>query len=102
MGEIVYKTIIRSGLTLLILWFLKNQFDEKYFWIVSLLAIFFFVINPAYMSYKRYLEINKNIQSGTLCSLCKHFDKSAILCIKYDKHPTDSYIPCGGKDWEPK
>lgn len=102
MGEIVYKILIKFGLTLIILWFLKNQFDEKYFWIVSALAIFFFVINPAYMAYKQFLEKNENIVSGTLCSSCKHFDTSAVLCIKYDKHPTESYIPCEGKDWEPK
>jgi len=103
LGEIIYKTIIRSGLTLIVLWFLKNQVDERYFFfIVSALALFFFVINPAYMSYKHFLEKNQNIESGILCSSCKHFDKSAMLCIKYDKHPTENFIPCEGRDWEPK
>ncbi len=101
MGEVIYKTIIRSGLTLIILWFLKNQVDERFFLIVSVLAFFFFVINPAYMSYKHFLEINRKIESGTLCSSCKYFDKSAMLCIKYDKHPTEDFIPCQGRNWEP-
>jgi len=25
-----------------------------------------------------------------------------VLCMKYDKHPTENYIPCEGEEWEPK
>lgn len=102
MGDIVYKTLVKFGILLLVLWLSKDYFDEKYFWIVSSLSIFFFVINPAYISYKKFIEKTENITSGTLCASCKHFDKSAVLCIKYDKHPTEDSIPCEGSDWEPK
>lgn len=102
MGEIVYKTLVRLGLALVILWFFKDQFNDKFFWIISFLAIFFIVINPAYISYKSFIENNKKIFSETLCSSCKQFDQSAVLCIKYDKHPTENFIPCEGKDWVPK
>ncbi len=102
MGEIVYKTLIKLGLVLIILWLFKDQFNEKFFWIISFLAIFFFVINPTYLSYKKFIDNNKTIVSETLCSSCKHFDQSAVLCIKYDKHPTERFVPCEGKDWEPK
>lgn len=102
MGEIIYKTLIRLGLSLLVLWFIKNQFDEKFFWIISLLVIYFFVFHPAYLAYKRFEDENEKILTGTLCASCKHFDGSAILCMKYDRHPTENFIPCEGSDWEPK
>ena len=102
MGEIVYKTLIRFVATLLILWFSKDFFGEKFFWIVSLLAIYFFVFYPAYLSYKNFIDSNREVVNNTLCSSCKHFNESAVLCIKYDKHPTETFIPCEGNDWEPK
>ena len=102
MGEIIYKTLIRFAVSILILWFFKDNFDEKHFWIISLLAIYFFTFHPAYLSYKRFIEENKETITNTLCSTCKHFDKSAVLCMKYDKHPNENFIPCEGSDWEPK
>ena len=102
MGEIVYKTLIRLALSILIFWFVKDYFDEKYFWIISALAIYFFVFYPAHLSYKNFIDSNKEIISNTLCSSCKHFDGTAVLCMKYDKHPSENYIPCEGTDWEPK
>jgi len=30
-----------------------------------------------------------------------HFDKSAVLCMKHDTHPTQEFLPCEGLDWEP-
>ena len=101
MGEIVYKTLIRFVLLLLTLWFCKNLFDEKFFWIISILAIYLFVFHPAFTSYKEFVDENKNVITNSLCSTCKHFNESAVLCTKYDKHPTDNFIPCEGTDWEP-
>lgn len=102
MGEIIYKTLIRLAITILALWFLKDNFDEKYFWLISLLAIYFFTFHPTYLAYRKFTEENQAILTDTLCASCKHFDESAVLCIKYDKHPTENFIPCEGSDWEPK
>ncbi len=102
MGEIVYKTLIRFALSILTLWLVHNYFDEKFFWILSALTIYFTTIYPAYSSYKNFTERNENIIKYTLCSSCKHFDESAVLCIKHDKHPTETFIPCEGQHWEPK
>jgi hypothetical protein len=102
MGEIVYKTLIRLALSIFVLWGVRGYFDEKFFWIISILAIYFSTIYPAYASYRNFIERNENIITTTLCSSCKYFDESAILCIKYDKHPTENFIPCEGKDWKPK
>lgn len=102
MGEIVYKTILRLFLIIIILWFGKNYLDYQFFWIISLLAIYFFVINPAYLSYQDFVDKNNPVINNSLCTSCNHFDKSAVLCIKYDKHPTEEFIPCEGTSWEPK
>lgn len=102
MGEIIYKTLLRFVFTLLTLWFVKDYFDQKYFWIFSALAIYFFAFHPAYLAYKNFLEKNEKIISETLCSTCKHFNETAIICTKYDKHPTEDFIPCEGTAWEPK
>ncbi|MBS4033646.1 MAG: hypothetical protein KGZ85_10460 [Ignavibacterium sp.] len=102
MGEIVYWTIIRTAVVLPLLWLTRDYIDEKYWWIFSLLCITLFIIYPAYFSYRKFVEKNQNVISETLCASCKHFDQSAVLCMKYDKHPTENYIPCEGTDWEPK
>jgi hypothetical protein len=102
LGEIIYKTLIKFFLLIIIIWFVKDSFDEKFLWILSALSFFFFIVHPAYLSYQNFIEANRNIVISTLCSSCKHFDESAILCTKYDKHPTETYIPCEGSDWEPK
>jgi hypothetical protein len=101
-GKIVYYTILRFALSILILWFAKNHFDEKYFWIMSILGIYLFVFYPAYAAYKKFIDENRKTIEETLCSSCKHFDETAVLCMKYDKHPNETYIPCEGTDWEPK
>lgn len=102
MGEIVYKTLVRLFLLIILLWFFKNSVESQYFWIISFLSIYLFVINPAYLAYKVFLEKNDNVIQNSLCTSCKHFDKSAVLCMKYDKHPTEEFIPCEGTAWEPK
>lgn len=102
MGEVVYWTLIRTAVVLPLLWLAKDYFDEKYWFILGSLTIALFLIYPAYNSYSKFIEKNKNVISSTLCSSCKHFDESAVLCMKYDKHPTENYIPCEGNDWEPK
>ncbi|MCS7052666.1 MAG: hypothetical protein NZM09_02905 [Ignavibacterium sp.] len=102
MGEIVWFSILRFVFIIFLLWFSYDLWGEKYFVLVGFLSIFFFVIYPAIRSYRIFFEKNKTIIESTLCSSCKHFDKSAVLCMKYDKHPSLDFLPCEGNDWEPK
>ncbi|MFZ1518918.1 MAG: hypothetical protein WAU11_09095 [Ignavibacteriaceae bacterium] len=102
LGDIVYKSLLKLGLVIIILWFSKDYFGENFFWIISSLAFYLFVFYPAYMAYKKFIEDNKNIITNSLCASCKQFDKTAVLCLKYDKHPNEDFIPCEGKNWEPK
>ncbi|WP_337864645.1 hypothetical protein [Ignavibacterium sp.] len=102
MGEIVFWTIIRTALLLVILWFSKDVWGEKYFWLIVSLSFYLFVISPAITFYRKFIESNKEVLESSLCSSCKHFDESAVLCMKYDKHPSKNFIPCEGSAWEPK
>jgi hypothetical protein len=102
LGEIVFWTIIRTAITIPGLWILKSHIDFQIWWMISVAAIYVLIIHPAIVSYRWFEERNKKVIDSTLCSSCKSFDPSAVLCMKYDKHPTENYIPCDGIEWEPK
>jgi len=102
MGEVVFWTIIRTAITILGLWIIKTQVDDQLWWMISIAAVYVLIIHPAMVSYRWFEERNKKVIDSTLCSSCISFDRSAVLCMKYDKHPTENYVPCDGVDWEPK
>jgi len=81
---------------------LRNYLDYQVWWSVSFLLLYGVVLHPAIVQFRYFLEKNKDILESTLCSSCEHFDKSAVLCMKHDEHPTTNYLPCDGIDWSPK
>ena len=102
MGEIVFWTLIRLAVSIPLVWILKDYLVYSIWWLVVPFVLYGVVLHPAILSYRKFEEKNKNLVDGSLCSSCRHFDKSAILCIKHDDHPSENYIPCDGLDWEPK
>ncbi|MBE0573157.1 MAG: hypothetical protein IH618_16560 [Ignavibacteriaceae bacterium] len=102
MGAIVFWTIIRTAITIPVLWILRSHMDAQLWWMVSIAAIYVLIIHPAMVSHRWFEKHNKKVIESSLCSSCKNFDRSAVLCIKYDKHPTENYVPCDGVEWEPK
>lgn len=102
MGDIVFWIIIRTAITIPAIWILKSYLDYQLWLIIGIAAIYGIIIHPAILSYKKFEVKSKNVMESSLCSTCKHFDPSAVLCMKYDKHPTETYIPCEGIHWEPK
>lgn len=102
MGSIVFWTIIRTAIVIPVVWILQSYISFQYWWIISLTAIYGIIIHPAIIHYKLFEKKNKDVIESTLCSSCLHFDKSAVLCMRYDKHPTKDFLPCNGIDWEPK
>jgi glucan phosphoethanolaminetransferase (alkaline phosphatase superfamily) len=102
MGEVVFWTIIRAAVTIIGLWIIRSQVDSQLWWFIAIAAVYVLVIHPAIVSYRWFETRNKKVLESTLCSSCKSFDPSAVLCIKYDKHPTENYVPCDGVDWEPQ
>lgn len=101
MGKIIFWAIIRIAILIPLLWFATDYIDYKFWWVVAALAIYGVIIHPAVVQYKIFSEENKEVLTDTICSQCRHFDASAVLCTKYDEHPTPDYIPCNGVDWEP-
>lgn len=101
-GEIVFWTLVRAAVIIPVVWFSQPYFDYSLWWMGSAVFIYAGIIHPAIIHFNLYREDNKPIFEGTLCSSCKHFDKSAILCVKHDEHPSTEFLPCEGLDWEPK
>ena len=101
MGEIVFWTIIRTAVLIPIIWILQSYIDFQFWWIINVVAIYVIIIHPAVIHYKLFEEKNKDIIESTLCSTCRHFDKTAVLCMRHDKHPSLEFLPCQGLDWEP-
>lgn len=102
MGGIIYWGLLRTAVVIILLWFSYDYFDYKYFWIIFSLAIYVLIIHPVVSEYKQFRSKNENVINNSLCSKCKSFDESAVLCLKYDEHPTEGYTPCDGTDWEVK
>ena len=102
MGEIVFWTLVRIAISIPIIWLLKSYIDFQLWFILATFLLYGVIIHPAIVGYRKFEERNKGITDNTLCSNCKHFDASAILCVKYDEHPTNNFIPCEGLDWEPQ
>ncbi len=102
MGAIVFWGIIRAALLMPALWILYSVIEPKYWWTLLILSVYGIIIHPAVIQYNLFMEKNKEIITSTLCSSCRYFDKSAVLCLKHDEHPTTNYLPCNGIDWEMK
>ena len=102
MGAIVYWTLIRTIILIPALFFLFDYIDDTLMWIVGLMSIYGVIIHPAIVQYNKFVENNQEIIHNTLCSSCQHFDETAVICMKHDKHPTVDSLPCEGVDWEMK
>lgn len=102
MGGIVYWGLLRTAFVIVLLWLSYDYLDYKYFWIIFALAVYLIVIHPIISEYKKFVSKNKEVIDNSLCSKCKHFNETAVLCMKYDEHPEDNYTPCDGIDWEAK
>jgi hypothetical protein len=102
LGEIVFWTILRISILIPVLWVAQGYVEFQFWWTIVLMSVYGVVIHPAVIHYRLFEEKNKEVISSTLCSSCKHFDRSAVLCMKYDKHPGKNFLPCDGIDWTPK
>jgi hypothetical protein len=102
LGEIIFWTLVRILIIIPTIWILRGYFDYQAWWSISFLLIYGVVLHPAIVQFRYFLENNKEVLESSLCSSCEHFEKSAVLCMKHDEHPTKHYLPCDGIDWSPK
>ncbi|MHC1736482.1 MAG: hypothetical protein AB9882_00570 [Ignavibacteriaceae bacterium] len=100
MGDIVFWAIIRTFILIPVIYILKGWLDYTFWWTFSFMLIYGVILHPIIVQYNIFMEHNKTILDSTLCSSCKYFDKTAVLCLKHDEHPTTTYLPCDGIDWE--
>lgn len=101
MGGIIFWAIVRMVIVIPAVWILQGMFNSQYWWMIAFFSIYAIVIHPLLTQLREFEEKHKDIIESTLCSSCKNFDKTAVLCIKYDQHPTRDSLPCEGIDWEP-
>ncbi len=102
MGGIVFWALVRIAILIPAIWLIVDRYYIIYWKIWAILIIYVVVIHPVYLQYKKFTIANKEIMEDTICATCVHFDESAILCMKHDKHPTHDFIPCNGYHWEIK
>jgi len=102
MGGIIFWAIVRTALLIPALWVMQNYMEYKYWWWFGLMAIYGIIVHPAMIQYRLFKEESKEVVNNTLCSSCKHFNETAVICLLHDKHPTVDYLPCDGLEWEPK
>lgn len=102
MGEIIFWTLVRTVLVIPTVIFLLDIIDFRFWWILLFVSVYGIIIHPTIIQYKYFTQKNMDVIKNSLCSTCKHFDETAVICLKYDKHPTIENIPCQGKDWEYK
>ncbi|MCK7518951.1 MAG: hypothetical protein MZV64_15110 [Ignavibacteriales bacterium] len=68
MGEIVFWTIMRTAITIPLVWLLQGYLDFQFWWMLSLFAIYGVIVHPAIIHYRLFEEKNKEIIESTLCS----------------------------------
>jgi glucan phosphoethanolaminetransferase (alkaline phosphatase superfamily) len=102
LGDIIFWALIRIAIVIPAIWILRAHLDEQLWWLISIAAVYVIIIHPAFTAYKKFESKSKSISGSIICSSCKHFNESAFLCMKHDKHPSEDYIPCDGIHWEPK
>lgn len=102
MGAIIFWGIVRTALLIPSLWLLYGVMEYKYWWWLGIFSIYGIIIHPATIQYKLWMQQNEEIINNTLCSSCKYFEASAVICLLHDKHPSMQSLPCEGLDWSPK
>lgn len=104
-GSIVSWALIRAAiliaLSLLVLEYVR-WLDYTTWVMLTVIMIYAAVIHPMQVQYRIYTEETRNVMEGTLCSSCKHFEPTGVICSKLDEHVTEDLIPCDGELWEPK
>jgi hypothetical protein len=102
MGGIIFWAIIRAAILIPVLWFLSGEMEYSNWWWLGIFSVYGIIIHPAMIQYRIFLKENEEIIHNTLCSSCKNFDETAVICLIHDKHPTREVLPCEGIGWEPQ
>lgn len=97
----LFRAAIVIGIALLLVEYVR-WIDYSTWVILTLIMVYAVVIHPLQVQYRIYREETARVMEGTLCSTCKYFEPTGVMCAKLDEHVSEDYIPCGGELWEPK
>ncbi|PLX32633.1 MAG: hypothetical protein C0600_01905 [Ignavibacteria bacterium] len=104
-GSIVSWGIFRAAIVMLLSWVvgdLVGWLDYGTWWMLTVLIFYAAVLHPMQVQYRLYKEETAQVMEGTLCSSCRYFEPTGVLCSKLDEHVSEDDIPCEGELWEPK
>lgn len=72
-------------------------------WWFAMISIWGIGIYPAWLQYQRFNESVAQIENGSLCGACRHFNPTNQLCSLLDEHVVHADTPpCEGEGWEPR
>ena len=101
-GSIVAAAIMRIAIVGLAAILLNDTFNSSGWWWTGVLFAFWLVgVYPAWLQYQKFHEEVEQLQTGTLCGACRHFNPTNQLCMVLDEHVTSEAPPCEGEAWEP-
>ncbi|MCB2205704.1 hypothetical protein KQI65_13245 [bacterium] len=105
-GSIVSWAIFRAAIVIVVSYFIIENVHwlrlESWWWIVIVFLLYAVVLHPMQVQYRIYREETASVMEGTLCSTCRYFEPTGVLCSKLDEHVSADHIPCEGELWEPK
>jgi hypothetical protein len=108
-GTIIFRALVKISMIILSTWFVMEYYPfqvQQYLSMpIPLLAIaliYFIAVFPAYRQYQQFHHDSKRRVGGTLCSKCRYYDGTGVICTLYDEHVSKTHIPCGGESWEAK
>lgn len=104
LGSIITWALVRTVVVIFLALWLHDYvrwLQYEVWWGIVVATIVAAVIYPAQIQYRIYREETHEVVTNTLCSSCRHFEPTAVMCSRYDEHVTEGYLPCDGMDWEP-
>ncbi|MFZ1728558.1 MAG: hypothetical protein WBQ23_09825 [Bacteroidota bacterium] len=104
-GSIVSWALLRAAIVIAVSLFVieyVHWLDYTTWVLMTLIMIYAAVIHPMQVQYRIYTDETRTVMEGSLCSSCKYFEPTGVLCSKLDEHVTEDVIPCEGELWEPK
>jgi membrane protein YdbS with pleckstrin-like domain len=104
-GSIVSWALFRLALVIIVSLLVVEYMrwiDYSTWAIVTLIMVYAAVIHPMQVQYRIYREETRKVMEGTLCSTCKYFEPTGVMCSRLDEHVSEDVIPCEVELWEPK
>ncbi|MCO6465872.1 MAG: hypothetical protein J5I53_04570 [Bradyrhizobiaceae bacterium] len=102
-GSIMAAAVMRLTIIGAAAWGFSSAYSSSGWWWTTVMFVAWGVgVYPAYLQYRRFNESVEQLQDGTLCGTCRHFNPTNQLCTILDEHVTSAEPPCEGEAWEPR